>query len=145
MTEQPSMTLKHLLATLRRGGLGHDGSSPTVEFLGLQSLLLAREAKGIRAYGKTLDDQLVGSHDFWLRMALEEFADGLMYIQKAIDKAESVGEWGTRELEHAAEQLAKTAFVLLRGACRRQLDQLARQGVDATLFPPCELKETKGP
>lgn len=45
-------------------------------------LLVSREQKGLSRYGVTLDDQPDDAR-FWLRMAMEELADALMYIVKA--------------------------------------------------------------
>jgi len=116
---------------------GEADANPTVAMAVLESMLIAREQLGVQSYGVTLDDQKMGSRDFWIRMGLEEVLDGMMYFQKAalVAPAENLTPL------NLVETLVGVALVAAGECYARVIDNMHKRLVDPTLFPPCDLKE----
>lgn len=134
--------IDRLMAQLKDNGVGCAAEAsaklagryhpPTVELVALESLLRAREAVGVKTYGRTLNDYPPATEEFWLRMAAEELADALMYIEKAR---------GASELDlHGAAigAVAEVLLVIMRDAYPREIERLTRNAVNTELFPPCK-------
>lgn len=113
---------------------GREGSThiTSVELVALHSLLRAREAVGVKTYGRTLDDYPPASEEFWLRMAAEELADALMYLQKASQSDSSPAS------NTATPRIAEALLVIMRDAYPDEIAQLAASAVNTKLFPPCK-------
>lgn len=138
-----SETLTQLLSLVRSAFLTPE--APEAELMALESALLARESRGVGSYGITLDQQRLGSPDFWLRMAREELLDGLMYIQKArmraeADRAEGRTAPDDRDLRELLFGLVAIAMQTLPLSDARALEVVRERGVNPKLFPPCDLK-----
>lgn len=134
--------IDRLMAHLRGQGVGCAAEAsaklagryhpPTVELVALESLLRSREATGLQTYGRTLDDYPPASEEFWLRMAAEELADALMYIEKA----RAASELDPRALP--TEAVAEALLVIMRDAYPREIDKLAHDAANLLLFVPCK-------